>query len=60
MPVLQAWKAGTVLFNKRSLASGYAGIDNAALLSSDNTVMVLGDAKKMTEEIGKSLAGKGH
>ena len=55
MPVLQVWKAGTVLFNKRSLASGYAGIDNAVFYR-DNTVMVLGDAKKMTEEIGKSLA----
>ena len=54
MPVLQVWKAGTVLFNKRSLASGYAGIDNAVFYR-DNTVMVLGDAKKMTEEIGKSL-----
>ena len=54
MPVLQVWKAGTVLFNKRSLASGYAGIDNA-LFYNTNTVMVLGDAKKMTEEIGKSL-----
>ena len=59
MPVLQVWKAGTVLFNKRSLASGYAGIDNAVFYR-DNTVMVLGDAKKMTEEIAKSLSGKGH
>ena len=55
MPVLQVWKAGTVLFNKRSLASGYAGIDNAVFYR-DNTVMVLGDAKKMTEEISKSMA----
>ncbi|MBS0243594.1 MAG: NAD(P)(+) transhydrogenase (Re/Si-specific) subunit beta [Proteobacteria bacterium] len=55
MPVLQVWKAGTVLFNKRSLASGYAGIDNSVFYR-DNTVMVLGDAKKMTEEIGKSMA----
>ena len=55
MPVLQVWKAGTVLFNKRSLASGYAGIDNAVFYR-DNTVMVLGDAKKMTEEIAKSMA----
>ena len=55
MPVLQVWKAGTVLFNKRSLASGYAGIDNSVFYR-DNTVMLLGDAKKMTEEIGKSIA----
>jgi len=54
MPDLQVWKAGTVLFNKRSLASGYAGIDNPVFYR-DNTVMVLGDAKKMTEEIAKSI-----
>ena len=54
MPVLQVWKSGTVLFNKRSLASGYAGIDNTVFYR-DNTMMVLGDAKKMTEEIAKAL-----
>ena len=54
MPVLQVWKAATVFFNKRSLASGYAGIDNPVFYR-DNTVMVLGDAKKMTDEIAKAM-----
>jgi NAD(P) transhydrogenase subunit beta len=54
MPVLQVWKGGTVMFNKRSLASGYAGIDNP-LFYRDNTMMLLGDAKKMAEGIVKAM-----
>ncbi|MBL4618321.1 MAG: NAD(P)(+) transhydrogenase (Re/Si-specific) subunit beta [Robiginitomaculum sp.] len=54
MPVLQVWNAGTVFFIKRSLSSGYAGIDNT-LFYRDNTMMLLSDAKKMVESINKAL-----
>ncbi len=55
MPILEVYKAQTVIVNKRSMASGYAGLDNE-LFYMDKTMMVFGDAKKVIEAMGKATA----
>ena len=54
MPILEAYKAKTIIVNKRSMASGYAGLDNE-LFYMDKTMMVFGDAKKVVEDMLKAI-----
>jgi len=54
MPVIEVWKAKTCVFMKRSMAAGYADIDNPVFFK-ENTQMLLGDAKKMLDEVSPKL-----
>ena len=54
MPIIEAFKARNVIVNKRSMAAGYAGLDNP-LFYMDKTMMVFGDAKKVVEDVGKAI-----
>ncbi|WP_164707991.1 NAD(P)(+) transhydrogenase (Re/Si-specific) subunit beta, partial [Paraburkholderia phosphatilytica] len=54
MPIIEAYKARTIIVNKRSMAAGYAGLDNE-LFYMDKTMMVFGDAKKVIEDMVKSV-----
>ncbi|WP_273777447.1 MULTISPECIES: NAD(P)(+) transhydrogenase (Re/Si-specific) subunit beta [unclassified Acinetobacter] len=59
MPILEAHKARTIMVIKRSMATGYAGLDND-LFYHDKTMMVFGDAKKVVEDMTKAINGTGH
>ncbi len=59
MPILEVTKAQTVMVIKRSMNTGYAGLDNS-LFYMDKTMMIFGDAKKMVEEMVRSINGGGH
>lgn len=59
MPILEAHKARTIMVIKRSMATGYAGLDND-LFYNDKTMMIFGDAKKVVEDMTKAINGSGH